>query len=262
MRGDELEENMSRPALCSGILAATWLIGVLPGYGSPINLPNAVASVYAGAQSRSDFGQVGACGATCGGASLDGPEVYAYGVDAGARSGAGVHEYFEIVGPHSVSIPIVIQGHYALSESGSGGIVNVGLALGLFNFNDSSYLYPPTLSCNLSGPPFGPPCNVDTSYSVHLDAGTGLLYDLYIVASGAIFSGGTGAYSAIIDPTITIDPSFSGASNYSIISSPNIGQTAVPEPATMTMLGTGLLALARRWSRANRPRCSATSLNA
>jgi hypothetical protein len=59
----------------------------------------------------------------------------------------------------------------------------------------------------------------------------------------------TGSASALIDPSIFIDPNFADAALYSIILSPGVGNPApsippsAPEPMTLALVGVGLAGL-------------------
>lgn len=68
-----------------------------------------------------------------------------------------------------------------------------------------------------------------------MDSGTVFLVQLLAAAEG------TNA-SASIDPTITINPSFTQASQFSVVASPGVFTT--PEPPSVALFAIGLLALA------------------
>jgi hypothetical protein len=73
----------------------------------------------------------------------------------------------------------------------------------------------------------------------------GVLSDYEVIVTGNA-SGGSGQYSAALDPSVVIDPTFPDASAYSIVFSPNVGGSAgsaVPEPSTWAMLIVGFAGL-------------------
>jgi hypothetical protein len=91
------------------------------------------------------------------------------------------------------------------------------------------------------------------SGSIPFSAQTGTQYSIDVRARGASDSG-TGGWSALADPQVTIDPSFAFINNVSLVFSPDVAPPppmAAPEPSSLIMLGTGLLGLigAMRWKR-------------
>jgi hypothetical protein len=91
-------------------------------------------------------------------------------------------------------------------------------------------------------------CPLGTSFSGTLDieavSGQVGTMELFTQASNTFLLGGTADASA--DPFIFVDPSFPGASTYSVLVSDGVGNglTAVPEPAGFVLLGIGLAVLA------------------
>ena len=150
--------------------------------------------------------------------------------------------YFEVLGPNSVQVPIVIDTRLSTLIIGGGGasaetIVNTDpfdLANPLFNVTVTA-CQNAFSSCGAQ------PAKFDGAINMTAISNLQAKVSLSIIAGGA--NGGYGA--AFADPMIMIDPSFADAADYHIVFSPGVGNilASVPEPATWAMLLLGLAGL-------------------
>ena len=168
-------------------------------------------------------------------ASADLNDLVVEGHGSFGSASAAITYFFQINGPQIGSVvPIVIAGAWNAHASGTGiaaGQVTTGLDLahGLFT-RDLVF------SCTQLAPCTGGP------YLIHEQVLAGYQWTILLSAAGD--AGSAGSFDSLVDPMVTIDPSFGQPA--SIEFSPNIGGVApVPEPAAFaTMLG-GLLLMAR-----------------
>jgi PEP-CTERM motif-containing protein len=194
---------------------------------------------------------------------LSGSPIASVGVTASAsNSGASgfgqITYYFEIIGgPTGTPTPVTVDVSAFASASASGdGSAGITFALGTSgSFFAQWHACSPGTS-GLNGQdcgtlPGGFHLNVPESLSSYT------LYEVLLAAGGGVkevdFLGnpkpGSGGLSALIDPSITIDSSTTGAGQYSIVFSAGIGNEVglpppVPEPGTLALLSFGLAGLA------------------
>jgi hypothetical protein len=181
---------------------------------------------------------VQADGTSVGAASLTTLVVSANGSNGSAS--AAVTYYFEVSGvPIGTVVPIVISGDWAASAFGTGiatGQVTTGLDLPHGDFTRDL-----VFACSEHAPCSGEP------YHIHEQVLAGYEWTLLFSASGA--AGALGTFQSQVDPVITVDPSFAGATTIAL--SPNLVgiTTAAPEPGTAALMLGGLLLVARRLRR-------------
>jgi hypothetical protein len=174
----------------------------------------------------------------------------------GPQGSAQVIYYVEFVGPAgSVPVNVVVSGGVGNTNGWFAGTDIHGNPLGgdiadsfieitQAGFNGGA----PLIVACAAEPGFA--CSKDSfagSFQFSLAANTLIQVQLQVDAGVPTLYAGT--YSAFIDPVFSIDPSFAGASNYTLALSPGITQTAgsqtagTPEPSSFALLGFGLLAL-------------------
>ncbi|MEP7299314.1 MAG: PEP-CTERM sorting domain-containing protein [Burkholderiales bacterium] len=165
---------------------------------------------------------------------------------------------FEILGPAGVTVPILIGGLYSASYDG-GGYASGGLALGEDRFRMT---YVMTFRCSSSTTADCDSSNGNHSQGFVLKQSALSGYETFIsISAGGVLrgdAGDLGTFNAMLDPLITIDPSFARASEFTLFVSPGaeaITVAAVPEPDSWLLLLAGaatMAGVARRRQRAPR----------
>lgn len=218
------------------------------------SLPYAAADIFG---FSGDFcNQTDASSASC---AYNGATAYAIvnngtGGAASASTGStllgadGIVAYtLEIVGPVGVSVPVIISGT-ATVLSGSNLSAEQILASGFAKY---TVFYGTSFGVQALDETFSSPayCQIDSAFGIQCTpSGSFSLPDT--LDSDTIFGVVLQAAatepnsSASIDPTITIDPSFPQASQFSVVASPGVF-TASPEPPSLSLclIGAGVLAL-------------------
>ena len=154
-------------------------------------------------------------------------------------AGAAANYFLEILGPAGVTVPVVINGTATAVDNAD----NLGASFAnYFVYQNSSA--GALLINEWFGSPAGCPviiaqgfpCTESGSFALSetLDSDTIFFVQLLTAAAG------TNA-SASLDPTITIDPSFPEASEFTVVASQGVYATS-PEPATLALLVLGLVA--------------------
>jgi hypothetical protein len=166
---------------------------------------------------------------------------------AGAWAQAALVFQYQIVGPATASIPVVLTGTVSATSPGIVGAI----ADAQINPGNGFATTGPLLSV-CSSPT--PTCGVgtqQTSGSLFFSVPANTVQSVYMLAEIDAKLVSSGSFSAFADPSITIDPSFSHAGDYSIQFSPGV-VVSVPEPETWATLlaGLGLVGLAGRRRRA------------
>ncbi len=157
-----------------------------------------------------------------------------------ATYGAAVTEYyFGLLGPTTESVPIIVNGYASTQDSG---------ALNSFSYG-AYYIYQGSATgVSYVGDYFASPsaCAYFTEVNITCMS-TGNFTLKTSVTSNSVFlvlfeaaAAGTNA-SALVDPTITIDPSFADASEFTLEANPGVftppsTPTATPEPASAGLL--------------------------
>jgi len=153
--------------------------------------------------------------------------------------------YFEVVGPGpGTAIPVDI-----LARGTTTGVANAQLGVSFDGGPEGYYVSSPAT-------------NGDWTLNTQFTANVGPIYQVSLNAQ-ALPPSGDGmstlfSSTAAVDPLFTIDPSFANASQYALVFSPGVSNSAagaVPEPSTWVMLlvGTfclGPFAIRRAWRTA------------
>ena len=159
---------------------------------------------------------------------------------------------FQIVGPASVSVPLVISGRMGLGFSGppTAGSHGSVQAWATDNYPYNSHIVSQdsvSTVCSSTGDPAA--CNVGFALHINLVSGTatqvGQIGSIALDAEadfyGTYFTA-TAAY-AMVDPLVSIDPAFLAANpGYSLVFAPGVVNmaAAVPEPAAALLMLVGL----------------------
>ena len=149
--------------------------------------------------------------------------------------------FFEVVGGIAGDhVPLLIQ--TGLDASAVGGEAFAAANIQVF----TNSILTVVAVCTDGSCPFG----TDFSGTFGVDAVSGQVASVLLVTQAAIggLVGGTADASA--DPFIFVDPAFSGATNYQIVVSAGIGNSAstVPEPSSFVLVVFGMAVLGW-WSR-------------
>ena len=175
------------------------------------------------------------------------------GTDVAQISGGQAHlniEYFlEIVGPGSGLAPLNIVGGGGVSSfNGGEGFASLDLRTPGIEYSvkvdsDNGVLLTDAPNGGLTVlVPDGSAFNINGTQMFPLN--TAIRVDVLGIADSS-FELGPSTGEALIDPVFSLDKSFPDASQYSIVLSPGIGNSAVPEPSAWTMLLLGAAALGR-----------------
>ena len=179
------------------------------------------------------------------------PAVDASGIH-GATAAAGLTYSFEVLGgsPGDI-VPIFIATTLATTgtdPSHAFGFATLQVHTGAAA--DISLAVCSNASCGTAGSSFSGAVSTRARSG---DAGNALTLQVQAATGDSIVSGSA---SASADPFIFIDPSFPGASRYSVEVSPGIGNSAaVPEPSSGTLLAVGVLTCSVRRGLAHRLAC-------
>ena len=162
---------------------------------------------------------------------------------------------FQIVGPTSVVVPLVISGRMDLGFSGppTAGSNGAVKAWATDNYPYNSHIVSQdsvSTTCYSAGDPAA--CNVAFALHINLLSGTptqvGQIGTIDLEAQadfyGTYFT--AAAAYATVDPLVSIDPTFLAANpGYSLIFAPGVvnAMAPVPEPGALTLMFSGLLAL-------------------
>jgi len=157
-------------------------------------------------------------------------------------AGAAVTEYYMYLqGPTNVQVPIIINGMASTADNGS----DVGVSYAAYYiYQDStkgfSYFGQYFASQNTCA--FLPSnCMSTGSFSLNTTLTSDTVFFVFFEAA----AGGTNA-SALIDPTIQVDPSFAQASQFSVVANPGVFapvSNTVPEPGGVGLMLAGSAAL-------------------
>lgn len=220
-------------------------------------VPVTVLDPLSGSKATLQFAATSTCfGLAC---TVDGPAVGAYSMGTTGMSALLVYG-FSLVGPTPATAPLLVSGIYSnVAPIVAGGMtqsvlytsVYQGASSGLFvsNCYDAADRFgelPPASNCGTGSYAFDVLASTSGSVTVELFA---LIQPHGNAAANQI--------SAFIDPFIQIDPVWLAAHpGYSLVFDAGVSNvaaavSAVPEPATVALLGLGLAALgARRRKRA------------
>ncbi len=154
--------------------------------------------------------------------------------DLQASALAELYYYFEVVGPSSVSVPLIIYASGEVSTplvSGNGASVYLGgTALA-------------HITCDAGGA-----CTSGFSIAAPVNVTSDTVYEISVsvsVAANTTACGSTcssDSQSGSVDPVITFGSDFD-TDGFSLVFSPDVGNTATPLPAALPLFATGLGAM-------------------
>jgi len=243
--------NVSLAALACAVSTVT-----LGGQSAKaMTLPPLTTSGFSGCCSLGAFGVGGITVVVTG---TPEPSVFVSFADPGGYNGGGALEnlsyYFELVGP-SASVPIDLT--YNVDFTATGGLGPAGGSYANVQIN-SDCINVPT-DCAAYNSIAGSSAPFATDLSGVLKSTVQSNEPNFVLLNAAVGEGEPSpptTITALVDPTISIDPSFAATDpnylrDYSIAFSDGIGNGAVPEPATWTMMlfGVGLVGAGLRTSR-------------
>lgn len=164
--------------------------------------------------------------------------------------------FFYVDGPAGYTVPILLSaastGAYAPTAFGTDAMADTTVVSPEFVTLEACALSIIPGVCTNEGKVV--PHSFDTSVEAFVPSDFQSQYDVYLQAG----SGDGGSYSVGIDPTIRIDPTFPEANEFSIIFSPNVAGSAIPEPAAWTMMLLGFAGLGFAGWRASRKSVAVT----
>jgi hypothetical protein len=132
--------------------------------------------------------------------------------------------FFDVLGPSNVLVPLIITASGSTSASGPEAVDQVQVSFAGGQFYACSGTGPEVAACGSASSSF----SGSKSFSLE----SNLLSDVEVTISGSS-TGGTGGFSGMVDPMITIDPNFAIANEFSLLFSP--GVNPVPEPSGLTL---------------------------
>jgi hypothetical protein len=174
----------------------------------------------------------------------------------GVTANAGVIYYFEVVGPSSILVPLLISGSVSTTTSASTDFAaQANATMGIGGG-------PSISACSSSGTganPCGSTPESASLTSVSFTESANSIVQVGLAAFGITSGGppaGSASFSAMADPTISIDPTFLASNpGFSLVFSPSI--SPVPEPSTLALMVAGLgLAFVARLRASNSLRSS------
>jgi hypothetical protein len=171
-----------------------------------------------------------------------------------ATYGAAVTEYyFGLLGPTTESVPIIVNGYASTQDSGTLDSFSYG-AYYIYQGSTSGVTYVGDYFASPSACAYFTEVNITCLSTGNFTLNTTVTSNSVFFVFFEAAADGTNA-SALVDPTITIDPSFADASEFTLEANPGVftppaSPAAAPEPASAGLLAFALSAIAAGVRRA------------
>jgi hypothetical protein len=176
---------------------------------------------------------------------LGGAATVSLGSDVTVGASATGTYFFTIQGPSSVTVPLIITGTTETRDNGTSNLaasiillipVSGDVSAGSVNYFSSAYgcavvdQQNPGATCNLSG----------SQFAIDASALSDSINALKFIAAASL---GFNAF-ATVDPIVSIDPSFAGANEFTLVANPGVlpsppPNSEAPEPSSLSLLAIG-----------------------